>query len=224
MTIISLIDAAKYFNSLPGQTKAFDYLTSLLTSQELNQFAILYRDNPVAKREITLLSQRDYKGDLDHDGKNDAFQTCNIHSVAMALDYYDKKVSPKQIDEYIKSEQGSRYSHASLAKALNNFGVKSFFSTATTTLKIIQHLEAGEVVIWSNKLTQGGHIVLLSGYDKNNKAFNVYDPYGQPSRVGSRWLYQDIRKVYQLSLASFNLVSMNGATSSGHWSHLLSKI
>lgn len=52
MQPINLIDAAKYFKQLPHQVKAFEYLQQLLTTEQLNQFAYLYRNN-VTENKIT---------------------------------------------------------------------------------------------------------------------------------------------------------------------------
>jgi hypothetical protein len=229
--IISLVNAAKFYRALPTQNKAWDYLTSLLTQQELAQFAALYRESAAAAQvteqrylvePMVLLSQRDYKGDNDKDGKLDLYQTCNVHSVAMVINhYYPKKVSPLTIDSYIRDRKGSRYSHASLVDAMSYFGVKSTFSTTTKIEAVLACLKAGKPVIWSNKLTMGGHIVVLAGYDAAKKAIKIFDPWGEPSRVNGKWVYKPSNQPYWLSLASFNASGMNG-NSTGHWAHLTS--
>lgn len=224
--MISLQNAAKYYKELPHQQEAWDYLTSLLTPTELEKFAKLYRSAPVTKTEwlipINLISQRDVKGDLNKDGRPDWYQTCNVTSVAMVVNFYKGfKLTPTDIDNLIVRRQGSRYSHANLAWALSHYSITSKFSTSTPTDKIIDSIKSGNPVIWANKLTDGGHIVVLSGWNEAKKAFRIHDPYGEPTIVNRKWQYKDIRKPYWLSLDSFNKSGMNGPNASGHWAHLL---
>jgi hypothetical protein len=232
--IISLSAAAQYYRGYQHQQEAFDYLTGLLTQQELQQFADIYR-KPIAESKpltrivlpVVMQSQRDYgKGDLDKDGKADWAQTCNVHSVSAVVNFYRAAgfTTPQKIDQWIRSNKGSRYSHSSLASALAANGILSTFSTATSTKAIIASLLAGNPVIWSNRLTHGGHIVVLAGVDTEAKYFVVADPYGEPSRNSAgKWVYADKRGNYKLSFKSFQQASMNGPNSSGHWAHLLSK-
>ena len=224
LIMISLLQAAKYYKELPHQKEAWDYLTSLLTATELEKFAKLYRSAPVAEWliPINLISQRDVKGDLNRDGRPDWYQTCNVTSVAMVVNFYKGlKVTPTDIDKLIVRRQGSRYSHANLAWALSHYSITSKFSTSTLTSNIIESIKSGNPVIWSNKLTSGGHIAVLSGWNETKQAFRIHDPYGEPTMVNGKWQYKDIRKPYWLSLASFNNSGMNGTNASGHWAHLL---
>lgn len=43
---IKLLDAFKFYKALPGQVKGIEYLDSLLTEQQRENFAKFYRDNP----------------------------------------------------------------------------------------------------------------------------------------------------------------------------------
>lgn len=227
---ISLINAAKYYKGLPHQDAAFDYLLTLLTPAELAEFARLYRTAPAKpvhpSENLKLLSQWDNKGDLNKDGRPDAVQSCNVTSVGMVINAYfpEKNIHPQTIDRLIVSKSGSRYSHANLAWALEQHGLISKFSTATKLTDIVKHLE-NNLVIWSNRLTHSGHIVVVAKYDNQKKAFLIYDPWGEVmiSAAGSKY---DTRSkkgaVYWLSLASFNRFGMNGANAAGHWAHLIS--
>jgi hypothetical protein len=223
---IKLTEAALHFKMLPHQIKAFQDLQDSLSPMQLEIFASAYRSSQPASRQpvdkLKLLSQRNYRGDLNKDGRDDSFQTCNVHALAMCLNaILNRNIAVAALDAQAIKMPGSRYSHDNLVKISASYNVKSVFNTATPTAKIIEHLDKGLPVIWSNKLTHSGHIVVLAKYNKETKAFFVYDSYGEPM-IGNKVVYRDIRKPYWLSLSSFNRFGMNGANSSGHWAHLLS--
>lgn len=229
---INLQDAAKFYKELEHQKKAFDYLASLLTPAELTKFAELYR-TPIPdkvslpKDRLKLLSQWDNLGDLNKDGRADSIQTCGVTSVAMAINAYNNlNIHPQVLDKLIVNKAGSRYSWANLVWCLNQYKLDSKFSTSTTLANIVNHLKSGNLVLWSNKLTHSGHIVLLADYNSAKSVFKVYDPFGEPMVTTSGVRYDTSSKngaTYWLSLASFKRFSMNGSTSSGHWAALITK-
>lgn len=170
---------------------------------------------------VKLFSQRTNNADRDKDGKNDAFQTCNISSVKMAI-WALKRIDVPigDLDKTVISQNGSRYSHNNLVNLLGKYGIKSKFSTTTTIAQIHDCFKKGNPIIYSGKFTMGGHIVLIAGYDRQKDSYLIFDPYGEPSKVGQKWQYQDIRKPYWLS--SNSLKSLSSNTSELHWVHLLS--
>lgn len=229
---MDFINAFKYFKgNNKGQLMAIDYLASLLSQEEINEFARLYRSTPEQKLNsavknewtlnIKLLSQRDNKGNIDGDKRLDMYQTCNVTSCAMAINYYypNANIKPTNLDKQMKALGMSRYSHANLAMLLGKHGVKSVFSTTTKLADIVNNIKAGNPVIWSNKLTDGGHIVILGGWSDTKQAFYVFDPYGEWFSTG----YKDIRKPYWLSLRTLQAKGANGPNASGHWAHLLTR-
>lgn len=226
----NLLRAAIYTQTgLKHQEDAWDYLESLLTPQEVNRFFELFRNNKTStkiqvKNNIKLLSQRDIKGDNDGDGRSDAYQTCLITSATMAINAYQgNNYKPEILDRELRTSFGSRYSHDNIVRLLARYKIKSIFSTATTYEALKAHLKKGELTLVSSRITHLGHIFLVADYDETKKAFLIADPYGQPFKSGSRWVYKDIREFYWLSEASLRSVSMNGAGASGCWAHLLSK-
>jgi len=239
--------AYTHTKGLPHQVAAWEWLlenlddstwrklSQIIDPALLEEFLGLYRNAPESEQtnkiNIRLLSQRDNKGDINGDGRADWLQTCNVTSCAMVIEAITgKAVSPTELDKRIYRSGRSRYNHADLVKLMSEYGVKSRFSTSTRLSAIKSHLDKGLAVIWSNRLTHGGHIVVLGGYD--DKGFTVYDPYGEcfPTNTSrTKWTYKDVRKPYNLSFESFNIVNMNGfnydrgSSDPRHWCHLCSK-
>ena len=141
----------------------------------------------------------------------------------------DHRVSPTALDKVVRQKFGSRYVHSNLVKLMRLYGVKSDFDVSTTHEEIKANLRAGNPCIWSNKLTHGGHIAVIIGYDDDNQYYVIADPYGEPSprnRARTSWGYVDSRKPYKLSYKSFDTVNANGYGyyKREHWVHLCSKM
>lgn len=231
--LISLGDAFEYYKGEPHQIEAVKYLDAAINKEVKSKFGQLYRDrvdsNKFFLEGFPYISQRDAVGDWDRDGRLDKYQTCNVTCCAMVIQYLTGvRVTPKELDNVVRTRFGSRYVHANLVKLLALYGVKSDFDVATTHNEIKTCLKQGNPVIWSNKLTHGGHIVVVTGYDDDNLYYQIHDPYGEcfpANRERTRWHYQDIRQPYLLSYKSFDIVNANGINNPSklHWSHLCSK-
>lgn len=229
--------AASYTNgNLEHQIKAFDYLESTLTDLEIESFIKLFRAKENALQfknslsNFPLISQRDFIGDNDKDGVADKWQTCNIHCCHMVIKFLTgKHVSPLELDNTVRAKFGSRYVHSNLVKLLALYGVKSVFDVSTSHAEIKHHLKQNLPIIWSNKLTHGGHLVCISGFDDDNLYYEITDPYGEPSPANAektKWIYKDSRQSYKLSYQSFDIVNANGFNygKKEHWTHLCSKL
>jgi len=93
------------------------------------------------------------------DNKIRPFQTCNMTSAAMVIEFYhpgnNARVSGQLEDaltKYCTQNLGgynSIYYHSNIVKVLKHWGVKSKFSTTTPFTKIKQHLASGNPVIYS---------------------------------------------------------------------------
>ncbi len=204
--------ATSYYNQV---------LNGFTTGKKATTPPTYYGVNP---SKITLDSQRDNKADRNRDGKDDSFQTCNVHACKMAIQALTGKVIPiSELDNFVINKPGSRYSHANLVELLAKYGVKSKFSTTTTTIALHNHLKSGGCAIWSNKLTHSGHIVLIAGFDTQRNAYKIFDSWGEPFPNGSGgWKYIPSNEPYWLSVASFNRSGMNGVSAKNHWLHLCS--
>lgn len=230
MKPISIVDAFNYYSEQPYQTEAIKYLDSQIDEKTRSKFGNLFRndtgDNKHFLENFSYISQRDAIGDWNNDGRLEKWQTCNVTSVAMVVEFLTgKKVTPKQLDYLVRKKFGSRYVHSNLVKLLKLYGIHSDFDVSTTHKEIKQCLREGNPVIWSNKLTHGGHIVVITGYDDDNLAYQIHDPYGEPfptNTARTKWRYRDIRSPYLLSYRSFNTVNMNGYLyyKKEHWCHL----
>jgi hypothetical protein len=226
---ISLFNAAIYTETdLDHQKKAWEFLQANTSAHVIEEFQTRYRLTPKSnevkektkRKPVVLISQRDNKGDKNKDGRPDWYQTCNVTACAMVINSYQGvAVTADQLDTLCLTKFGSRYDHSNLVKIFKHYGLKSVFSTAVKTETIKAHLKGGDLVVWSNKLTHSGHIVVVESYNDFQDSFKIYDPYGEWFESG----YQDFREPYDLSVRTFNQKSMNGINSSGHWAHLISK-
>jgi len=170
--------------------------------------------NPV-KLDIPYYSQRD--------NKRDPHQTCNVTCVAMCLAFYGVKASKSSIqledelDAVVEANGWNRYLHSDLVKLIKEYGCQSQFSTTMSWEKVKEHLSGGNPVILSGKFTNGGHIIVLRGFD--NKGFFVNDPWGdhQPGGgykvISGENLHYSYKKMYD--------VSYGGSAST--WAHLISQ-
>ena len=169
-----------------------------------------------------LYNQRIFKGDRNKDGRPDWMQTCNVHSVACVLSGLTRdNVSPSDVYSAIEKFKGSIYAHDALVRAINNWGFSSKFSTLTDIEDAKAHLAKGKPIIWSNKLTHGGHIVSLLAYCPKEKKFLVFDPYGEPTHNGTKWVYNPVSVPYWLSENGVNRANMNRSGATQHWMHLV---
>lgn len=170
-----------------------------------------------------LLSQRLFTGDYNFDGKPDAFQTCNVHSVACVVEgLTGKEANPLEHLKRIQANKGSIYNHGDLVKELGRCGLKSVFSTETPMTAIQNHIASGNPAILSFRVTHGGHIVTLVAYDPAKKAYLVLDSYGEPSKKGGKWSYDPKPTPYWLSESA--ILSLSFSEKQGNsWAHLVSK-
>ena len=227
-TPISLVNAFKYYQGETHQNEAVEYLDRQIDPLIKSKFARIYRGetNKHFLKNFPYISQRDAVGDWNRDGTLDKYQTCNVTASGMVIEYLTgKKVTPKRLDYEVRTQFGSRYVHSNLVKLLGLYGVHSDFDVSTTHDEIKANLKAGNPVIWSNRLTHGGHIAVITGYDDDNFCYQIHDPYGEPFPVNKErtlWQYKDIRQPYLLSYKSFNTVNANGTGyyKKEHWCHL----
>jgi muramidase (phage lysozyme)/uncharacterized protein YvpB len=163
---------------------------------------------------VPFLSQRDNE-DRPH-------QTCNVTCCAMVLNYYGIKGKglrsqlEDELEDAIAKIYGRDgiYYHNNLAKILQEYGLKNTFKTNATWEEIKVHLANGNPVIYSGKFTQGGHIIVLRGYEPTG--FRVNDPWGEWFSWGySKSSGENLHYSYQL----ISRVSYGGNNSG--WAHLV---
>ena len=113
---------------------------------------------------------------------------CNLTSCAMLLAYLRPKLA-ENIDLTIYSEFESFYGHIldkygdttdhnAQTLALEELGVKTHFSYTLNVEDIIRSIGKNYPVVLGVAYKSSGHIVIATGYDKENKLIYVHDPYG----------------------------------------------
>lgn len=113
---------------------------------------------------------------------------CSLTSCAMLLAYLCPKLS-ENIDLTIYSEFESFYGHIldkygdtndhnAHTLALEELGVKTYLSYTLNVEDIIKSIDKNYPVIIGVAYQTLGHIVVATGYDKENKLIYVHDPYG----------------------------------------------
>lgn len=114
-------------------------------------------------------------------------RTCNVTCIAMVLDFYGIKGNGvfKQLEDeifaWMQRNNLDNENHADLAIAFNHFckvyGVTDKFRPDATIKDCQNTLLAGNPVITAGYFTNGGHIIVLTGFD--SKGFWVNDPWGE---------------------------------------------
>lgn len=110
--------------------------------------------------------------------------TCNTTCVAMCLKYLgiEQKGDRKQFEDELtertlKWGAEGRYWHENLVKLFGEYGVKDRFSTKTTWAELKTHLANKKPAIYAGKFTNGGHLIVIRGYD--GAGYFVNDPWGE---------------------------------------------
>ncbi len=187
---ISLANAAHYFEDLPHQASAFEYLEELLTMEELDQFAALYRSADKTER----ILQVPYFFQLDSAGP-EAFRMCFSSTNAMALEYLQPGTlsGANGDDEYLARVHrfGDSTDAAAQVAALKSFGVDCEFITDGSFDLIEEQLRKGLPVpcgwlhkgsLVSGSPTGSGHWSLVVGMDGGKTV--QHDPFGEASILG----------------------------------------
>lgn len=184
-SVISLSSAARWYSAKPHQDKAWAYVETLLTMDELREFARLYRSDALAEKPATK-QPRDTPYFYQRDSKTGhGERSCQSSAIAMAIKYFEPNLI-KDDDDYLNTvfRYGDTVSQAAQKKALDHYGIKASFhqngseSTLTRLLDLgcpvpVGILHKGPV---SNP-SGGGHWITLIGYD--DKYFYVHDPFGE---------------------------------------------
>lgn len=62
--------------------------------------------------------------------------------------------------------------------------LKSKFHDVASPQAVIRALDQGHLIVLSTKLTSGGHLILIRGYENGGKTFIANDPNGNASKPG----------------------------------------
>ncbi|MCL1466517.1 C39 family peptidase [Argonema galeatum] len=149
--------------------------------------------------------------------------TCNVTCVAMCLYYYGIRpaLRNKQLEDelfqLVDRNGWDRHVHDHLRRVFLEYDMNDVFKMDATWNEIKAHLANGNPVIYPGRLTGGGHIIVLRGYD--DTGFFVNDPYGEYFDSG----YQTDMTGENLHY-SYNLVKSKSYGESGTtWAHFPKK-
>jgi uncharacterized protein YvpB len=156
------------------------------------------------------------------DNIHDPSRTCNVTSVAMALDYYG--IRPKKLGEQLEDElyklmfdkSMNILLHLDLVKVMNIYGVESKFSTLTPYQEIRKSIDKGNPVIFSGRFTPSGHIVVIVGYSDVHSEWIVNDPWGDWNSKYNNRNGSNVRYKFE------DLIRISDNTNKGAWAHLIS--
>lgn len=189
-TSISLTNAAKYFKGLDYQIDAFEYLEDLLTLEELNEFACIYRDTKAKK-----ILPAPYFAQLDNGPEGD--RQCFSSTCAMLLETLEPgTLSGSNGDvEYLDrlATYGDTTSAEAQVSTLRSYGVDCDFVVNGDFDLIEQQINQGIPVPcgWlhygpASAPRGGGHWSLAIGIDDEN--LYVHDPFGLASMAGGGYV------------------------------------
>jgi hypothetical protein len=179
-----LVDAAKHFDGLQHQIKAFLDLQSTLTADQRKRFTDTWRSRPAAPVKpkfplsVPYFWQRDSKT-----GQGE--RMCQSSAIAMRIEQIDPKIIGDD-DSYlaIVNRYGDTVSQSAHQKALASLDLKAEFLQNGTEQVLCSLLDQGIAVPIGilhkgpiSKPTGGGHWVTIIGYDE--KFFHVHDPFGE---------------------------------------------
>ncbi|MEM9567781.1 MAG: C39 family peptidase [Cyanobacteria bacterium P01_E01_bin.34] len=89
-------------------------------------------------------------------------------------------------DDFV-ARYGDTTNHDAQTRALQEFGVKSYWSTSLSQDFLLKSLKANVPVVIGVLYKRSGHIVVVVGHDPARSGFLVHDPYG--TRKGTSNLY-----------------------------------
>lgn len=113
----------------------------------------------------------------------------------MCINYFGKKNATKRRKKQLEDdlylmfkERGwDRHVHDHLSRFFPIFGLTNEFKVKASWEEIKVHLANKKPVIYGGRFTKSGHIIVIRGYDENNKQWIVNDPWGEYFTSG----YQD---------------------------------
>lgn len=112
------------------------------------------------------------------DNANNPTGSCNVTSIAMALQFYGIDAVPDDLYTEMLNSGLIRHSPQDLAIVANKRdGVKDEFSPGASIDDVRSHLDTENPGVIHGYFTNSGHIVCVVGY--NEKGLVVHDPYGK---------------------------------------------
>lgn len=175
--------------------------------------------NPVTSSNSKTSLKTDYYYQLNNNYQ--PYTSCFLSCVAMLLSFYKVKVTPDELYNKCLDLGYDRFSHQDIAAILESYGVNYTPKTNGTFKEIKDTLKKAPVIL-GTFLTEGTHIVLLTGFDDEaydeRGAFVVNDPYGEFSHNG----YIHTPTAGKETLYSYSLIKQVGAPEGdgNYWIHV----
>ena len=184
---ISLVNAATYYKGQPHQVEAFEYLEDLLTLEELDEFARIYRNGLHSSDRILKVRHM-----IQLDNGPYGYRQCFTTTCAMLLEYLRPGTlsGPNGDLEYLETveQYGDTTDSNAQVKALQSYGLDVEFVTDASWETLEDQIRKGFPVPcgWLHKghvssPSGGGHWSCVIGLE--GEAAVVNDPYGEANLV-----------------------------------------
>lgn len=202
MSDIRLADAAKWYQELPHQLAAWNWLQGQVSPAQLAQFQELFRADPPAKPEASPSPGRvsnplaGFPFFSQQDNGAQALRSCQTSSIAMCLKYLKVPGINDDLD-YLRVVQqyGDTTSQEAHRKALAKLGVRARFSQGMTAGQLQAEIKAGYPAAIGllhhgpvSAPSGGGHFIAVYGF--TDTAWVAHDPYGELDLVNGGWASQ----------------------------------
>lgn len=222
---------ATYYKGLHHQDRAWEYLESLLTPDQIEQALNLFTPSKTPKKIYKLGDRLPDTINLvvpyysQRDNQRDPEKTCNVTCVAMCLSFFGVKAKQTacqledELDQWLAANNLDRYWHQHLAKLFRAYGVSDRFTTSASWQEIKVHLANGNPAIVSARFTRAGHLVVIRGYSERERCWYANDPWGRYQRGSGYESVSGENLVYPYQL--LESISYGGAHHT--WAHFPSQ-
>lgn len=189
---ISLVNAATHYKSEPHQVEAFEFLEDLLTLEELDEFARIYRSGLQSSDRILKVRHM-----IQLDNGPNGYRQCFTTTCAMLLEYLRPGTlsGPNGDLEYLETveEYGDTTDSNAQIQALRSYGLDVDFVTDASWETLEEQIRKGFPVPcgWLHKgdvssPSGGGHWSCVIGLEDESAVVN--DPYGEADLVGGGYV------------------------------------
>ena len=189
---ISLVNAATYYKGEPQQVQAFEYLEELLTLEELDEFARIYRNGLQSSDRILKVRHM-----IQLDNGPNGYRQCFTTTCAMLLEYLRPGTlsGPNGDLEYLETveQYGDTTDSNAQVKALQSYGLDVEFVTDASWETLEEQIRKGFPVPcgWLHKghvssPSGGGHWSCVIGLEGESAVVN--DPYGEADLAGGGYV------------------------------------
>ena len=184
---ISLVNAAIYYKGEPHQVQAFEYLEDLLTLEELDEFARIYRDGFESSERILKVRHM-----IQLDNGPNGYRQCFTTTCAMLLEYLRPGTlsGPNGDLEYLETVEhyGDTTDSSAQISALRSYGLDVEFVMDASWETLEDQIRKGFPVPcgWLHKghvssPSGGGHWSCVVGLEDGSAVVN--DPFGRADLV-----------------------------------------